>query len=71
MVAPGEASDHARLTCVLDSAAAARFAGAAAAFAYAFHCPEMQAPFLAVWYVLGMLIPAAVGAALGQRMLRW
>lgn len=55
----------------LAGAAAGLFAGAAAAFAYAFHCPEMQAPFLAVWYVLGMLIPAAVGAALGQRMLRW
>lgn len=58
-----------RLT--LAGAAAGLFAGAAAAFAYAFHCPEMETPFLAVWYVLGMLIPAGVGALLGQRVLRW
>lgn len=58
-----------RLT--LAGAAAGLFAGAAAAFAYAFHCPEMEAPFLAVWYVLGMLIPAGVGALQGQRFLRW
>ena len=47
------------------------FAGAAATFAYALHCPEMQAPFLAVWYVLGMLIPAGAGAVLGRSLLRW
>ena len=55
----------------LAGAAAGLFAGAAGAFAYAFHCPELQAPFLAVWYVLGMAIPAVVGAALGRRLLRW
>ena len=38
---------------------------------YALHCPEMQAPFLAVWYVLGMLIPTAAGALLGPKLLRW
>jgi hypothetical protein len=31
----------------------------------------MEAPFLAVWYVLGMLIPAGAGALLGRRVLRW
>ena len=55
----------------LAGAAAGLFAGAAAAFAYALHCPETQAPFLAVWYVAGMLIPAAAGALLGRRLLRW
>lgn len=55
----------------LAGAAAGLFAGAAAAFAYAFHCPELEAPFLAVWYALGMLIPAALGALLGRRMLHW
>lgn len=55
----------------LAGATAGLFAGAAAAFAYALHCPEMQAPFLAVWYLLGMLIPAAAGAYLGPRLLRW
>jgi hypothetical protein len=38
---------------------------------YALHCNEMQAPFLAVWYLLGMLLPAAMGAAIGPRWLRW
>jgi hypothetical protein len=52
-------------------AAAGLFAGASAALAYALHCPEMEAPFLAVWYVLGMLIPAGAGALLGRRVLRW
>ena len=52
-------------------AAAGLFAGAAGAFAYAFHCPEMEAPFLGVWYVAGMLVPAVLGALLGQRLLRW
>lgn len=55
----------------LAGAAAGLFAGAAGAFAYAFHCPELQAPFLAVWYAAGMLIPAALGALLGRRALRW
>lgn len=55
----------------LAGAAAGLFAGAAGAFAYAFHCPELQAPFLAVWYVLGMAIPAAIGALLGRRLLHW
>lgn len=58
-----------RLT--LAGAAAGLFAGAAAAFAYALHCPETQAPFLAVWYVLGMLIPTGAGALLGRRLLHW
>lgn len=55
----------------LAGAAAGLFAGAVAAFAYALHCPETQAPFLAVWYVLGMLIPTGVGALLGRRLLHW
>lgn len=38
---------------------------------YALHCSEMQAPFLAVWYALGMLVPTAAGALLGPRILRW
>jgi hypothetical protein len=46
-------------------------AGALGAFVYAFHCPEMAASFLGTWYVAGMLIPAAAGAMLGPRLLRW
>jgi len=47
------------------------FAGAMAALVYTLHCPELSPAFLIVWYSLGMLIPAAVGAALGERLLRW
>ena len=52
-------------------ACAGLLAAAFGTVAYALHCPEMQAPFLAVWYVLGMLIPTAAGALLGPRLLRW
>jgi hypothetical protein len=45
--------------------------GAAAALIYSLHCPELGAPFLGIWYPLGMLIPAAAGAILGPRLLRW
>ena len=46
-------------------------AGAIAASVYCLHCPEMEAPFIGFWYVLGMLIPAGLGAMLGRAMLRW
>ena len=55
----------------LAGAAAGLLAGAGGALIYALHCPEMAAPFLAIWYLLGMLIPTAVGALLGPRLLRW
>ncbi len=55
----------------LAGAAAGFAAGAVAALVYTLHCPELAAPFLGIWYVLGMLIPAAAGAALGPRLLRW
>lgn len=56
---------------VLAGAAAGLFSGAVAAFAYGLHCPEVQAPFVAVWYVLGILLPVGLGALLGPRLLRW
>lgn len=46
-------------------------AGALGALAYALYCPEMAAPFLAIWYLAGMLIPALVGGVLGPWLLRW
>ncbi len=55
----------------LSGAAAGLFAGAGAAFAYAFHCTEMQLPFVGVWYAAGMLVPAALGSLLGKRYLQW
>jgi hypothetical protein len=51
--------------------AAGLFAGAVSATVYALHCPEMAAPFLGIWYVLGVMTPAALGALLGPRLLRW
>lgn len=38
---------------------------------YTLHCPEVEAPFLAIWYTLGMLIPTALGALIGSKLLRW
>jgi len=55
----------------LAGAAAGLLAGAVGALVYCLHCPEMGAPFIGFWYLLGMLIPAAVGALLGPRLLRW
>ncbi len=51
--------------------AAGMLAGAIGAAAYAIHCDEMEWPFLAVWYSLGMLLPGAAGAVIGPRWLRW
>lgn len=55
----------------LAGAAAGLLAGAAGALVYALHCAEMAAPFLGIWYLAGMLIPTALGAMLGPRLLRW
>ena len=52
-------------------AAAGFLAGSLGTLVYALHCPEMALPFIALWYVLGMAIPAVVGALLGPRLLRW
>jgi len=58
-----------RLTAA--GAAAGALAGGLGAAVYAWHCNEMTLPFVAVWYVLGMAIPAALGALLGGRWLHW
>jgi len=55
----------------LAGAAAGLVAGTLAVAVYALHCPEMEAPFLAIWYVLGMLVPVAAGALTGPLLLRW
>ena len=52
-------------------AASGLISGALGASIYALHCTEMAATFLGIWYVVGMLIPAALGALLGPRLLRW
>jgi hypothetical protein len=55
----------------LAGAIAGLAAGAVAAAIYALHCTELAAPFIGIWYLLGMLIPAGVGALAGARFLRW
>ncbi|GKS85359.1 DUF1109 domain-containing protein [Acidovorax sp. SUPP1855] len=52
-------------------AGAGALGGAVGATVYALHCPELAAPFIAIWYVLGMSLPVAAGAVLGPRLLRW
>lgn len=51
--------------------AAGLLAGALGALGYALSCVESSPAFVAVWYTLGMLLAAALGAALGPRVLRW
>ena len=55
----------------LAGAAAGLLSGAIGALVYCLHCPEMAAPFLGLWYLIGMLIPTALGALIGPRLLRW
>jgi hypothetical protein len=56
---------------VVAGAAAGLAAGALAATFYGLHCPEQAAAFVATWYTLGIAAAAALGAALGARLLRW
>jgi hypothetical protein len=55
----------------LAGAAAGLLAGSVGALVYCLHCPELEAPFIGTWYLLGMLIPCVAGALLGRRLLRW
>jgi len=51
--------------------AAGLLSGTMSALVYCLHCPEIEAPFVGFWYLLGMLIPAGAGAWLGESLLRW
>lgn len=55
----------------LAGAAAGFAAGAMAALVYCLHCPELAASFVGFWYVLGMLVPTSIGAAIGPKVLAW
>jgi hypothetical protein len=46
-------------------------AGSLGALVYGLYCSEFAAPFLGVWYVIGVLIPTLVGIAIGPKVLRW
>lgn len=52
-------------------AAAGTLAGAAGTLIYAMHCNESAAPFVAIWYTLGIAAMALLGALLGRVLLRW
>jgi hypothetical protein len=47
------------------------FAGGVAATVYGLHCAENTFTFVALWYSLGVLLLAALGALLGRWVLRW
>jgi hypothetical protein len=55
----------------LAGAAVGLFSGALGASIYCLHCPELAPPFLAIWYVIGILIPSIVGWTIGRSFLRW
>jgi hypothetical protein len=56
---------------ILSGAVAGFASGALGAWIYAFHCDESAAPFVLVFYTLGIAVVGAVGAALSRRVLRW
>jgi len=58
-----------RLT--LAGLAAGVCAGGLGAAVYAVACAETSAPFLAVWYTLGIAVVAAAGALSARLLLRW
>jgi len=55
----------------LAGAAAGLLAGGVSATVYGLHCDENAAPFVAVWYSLGVALTVAAGAIAGSRVLRW
>ncbi|MCO4315733.1 DUF1109 domain-containing protein [Phyllobacterium sp. 21LDTY02-6] len=58
-----------RLT--LAGAAAGLAAGGLGSLVYSFHCTEGGMPFIAIWYTLGVMGPALIGALAGRYLLRW
>lgn len=55
----------------LAGAVAGLLASSTATIVYCLHCPEMSPAFWSVWYAIGMLLPAGIGAWLGPKLLRW
>jgi hypothetical protein len=55
----------------LTGAVAGFASGAFGAWIYAFHCTESAAPFVLVFYTLGITALAAAGALIAGRLLRW
>lgn len=65
----------ARRGAPIDGRLTGAFAGFASAglstIAYALHCPEDTAPFLAIWYPLAMAFMTGLGAVVFPRLVRW
>jgi len=55
----------------LAGAAAGLFCGALAATIYGLYCQETAAPFVAIWYTLGIALSGAIGALIASFALRW
>lgn len=55
----------------LTAAVAGLMSGAVATLFYSLYCTESSVQFVAAWYTLGMLLPAAYGALFGHRLLHW
>ncbi|WP_233244858.1 NrsF family protein, partial [Caulobacter sp. HMWF009] len=56
---------------VLAGFATGAFAGGVAATVYGLHCPESTFVFVGLWYSLGIMACAGLGAVLGRIVLRW
>lgn len=56
---------------VLAGAMVGLAAGGFGAASYAMHCQELAAPFLLIWYGLGVFACGLLGGILGPRVLRW
>ena len=56
---------------VLAGLATGLFSGGVAATVYGLHCAENTFTFVALWYSLGVLALAALGAVIGRWALRW
>ncbi len=56
---------------IVAGAAAGLLAGAAGAWIYAFHCDESAAPFVAIFYTLGIATVGLLGGIGGRFLLRW
>lgn len=56
---------------MLAGGAAGLLAGGVAATVYGLHCQETAAPFVALWYTLGVALSVGAGALIGARALRW
>jgi hypothetical protein len=56
---------------VLAGTGAGLLAGAQGLLVYSLYCSEMSVPFWGVWYVLGIVITAGIGALAGPLYLRW